>query len=284
MARVSVVDRVASNDDVFEHVDLGGGNIQHVRKATVTEPGTALNRALFEQIQDMIYNPTYPDRILPCPYQHRVEITSSQNWTVPAGVTTIDVIIVGGGQAGERATSTATRGLGGDGGEVRKLRGLTVTPGSAISVTIGAGGVGSTSAGQAVGGNTQFGAYTAYGGGTANASGDIGSAGGNATEVHGHDNGTRLNADPIPWRVATSYLHDRLLYGYDPYTGILYAGGGGRGETTQTMGGSGGGVGGVNGPGGDATANMGGGGGGGEYESVTVRGGNGGSGIVIIYY
>jgi microcystin-dependent protein len=54
MQRVEVVDRIATGDDEYIHVDLGGGKIQHVRAATVEEAGTVINRALFEALQDNI--------------------------------------------------------------------------------------------------------------------------------------------------------------------------------------------------------------------------------------
>lgn len=294
--KVDVVDRIATDDDVYKHVVLPNGDVRHVRKSVVTVPGTVLSRELFETLQDGMlartgYNGDYPRRLLPCPYKHRVEITSSQNWTVPAEVTKVDVVMVGGGQAGGRATSNATRADGGDGGEVLKLRSVAVTAGQVEAVVIGAGGVGTTSSGQAVGGNTTFLGYTAYGGGTPNASGDRGSTGGDAAAAakidrSGHDNGIRLSTSAMAWRTVNDYVLDWLLYGYDPYTGILYAGGGGAGRTSDGLytGGAGAGDGGYNGPGGDAQANTGGGGGGAGYADETQRGGHGGSGIVIIYY
>ncbi len=54
MDRVNVVDRIATGDDEYTHVDLGGGKIRHVRAATVEEAGTVINRALFEELQDNI--------------------------------------------------------------------------------------------------------------------------------------------------------------------------------------------------------------------------------------
>ncbi len=292
--KVNVLDRVATNDDVYEHVVLENGDVQHVRKGSASVVGTIFSRAYSEELQDKMlvrtgYNGDYPRRLLPCPYQHRVEITTSGNWTVPTGVTVADVIMIGGGQAGGRGLSSSS-GNGGYGGEVLKLHGVTVTPGAVHAAVIGAGGVGTTEAGMAVGGNTTFLGYTAYGGNTPNAKGEKGSRGGvynaeNLVDREGHDNGAHTASAGLPWRHVPDPYIDLLLYGYDPYTGILYAGGGGAGNyNAGYSGGAGAGDGAVNGPGGDATANTGGGGGGGEYSDTIERGGNGGSGIVIIYY
>lgn len=65
--------------------------------------------------------------------------TSSGTFTVPAGVTTIDVFLVGGG--GGSGTDTST-GYGGAGGGYTHTERLTVTPGAQASVIVGAGGVG----------------------------------------------------------------------------------------------------------------------------------------------
>ena len=88
--------------------------------------------------------------------------TSSTTWTVPAGVTSAQVLVVAGGGGGGR-----DRGGGGGGGGVVYNSGYTLTPGSSISITIGSGGASafaSVTAGSN-GGNSVFGTITAYGGG-----------------------------------------------------------------------------------------------------------------------
>lgn len=105
-------------------------------------------------------------------------ITSNTTFTVPAGVTWIKVTVVGGGGGGgngfyvyspEGGDVYYLGGRGGFGG--MGVKGLTVTSGSSHSVTIGAGGLGGSSA--TAGGSTTFGAglLVATGGG----------AGGNAS-------------------------------------------------------------------------------------------------------
>jgi hypothetical protein len=81
-------------------------------------------------------------------------LTSGTSWTVPTGVTYVNVKLFGGG-----AGSEATAGQNGYGGQVIEST-VTTTPAAAIVYAIGAGGGLAT-----VGGNTTFtGATTASGG------------------------------------------------------------------------------------------------------------------------
>ena len=71
------------------------------------------------------------------------EFTSSTIWIVPAFVKTVDVFCVGGGGAGAGDFGIANHsGSGGNGGVVTYMQNVSVTPGSAIQITVGAGGVG----------------------------------------------------------------------------------------------------------------------------------------------
>lgn len=99
------------------------------------------------------------------------EITTSGTWTVPEGVTEIEVRLFGGGGGG--ATS------GGGGGYMAYAK-MTVTPGTQYAITIGAGGAADTA-----GGATSFGtSLTAQGGqpGSSTGGGDGGTGGGGAVE------------------------------------------------------------------------------------------------------
>jgi hypothetical protein len=74
------------------------------------------------------------------------EFTTTGSFTAPANVTTVEVFLVGGGAGGGSATAAsgqAACGGGGGGGTVNK-RTITVVPGTTYTVTIGAGGAGST--------------------------------------------------------------------------------------------------------------------------------------------
>ena len=95
------------------------------------------------------------------------ELTSaSANYTVPAGVTEVSVLVVAGGASGFRSPNVASGG-GGAGGVVYHSA-LTVTPAADIAYTVGAGGAkttGGTFNGTS-GANSTFGSITAVGGGT----------------------------------------------------------------------------------------------------------------------
>ena len=89
---------------------------------------------------------------------------SYRNWTVPAGVSSVNVLIVAGGGGGGSSNSLKTGGAGGGGGVVIATN-YTVTPGSTVSVGTGAGGTAGNCANGDRGGNSTFGSLTAIGGG-----------------------------------------------------------------------------------------------------------------------
>jgi hypothetical protein len=73
---------------------------------------------------------------------------STSTFTVPTSSTGfIDIIMVGGGGGGGRSNNTGEGGGGGAGGQVVFLQNVAVPLGQVITVTIGAGGAGATSAG-----------------------------------------------------------------------------------------------------------------------------------------
>lgn len=81
-------------------------------------------------------------------------ISESQNWTVPSGVTKIDVFIVDGGydgEVGKKPSSSSNNqiagGAGGKGGACVYYGNLTVSPGQVFSVVVGAANGGKTSFG-----------------------------------------------------------------------------------------------------------------------------------------
>lgn len=63
-------------------------------------------------------------------------ITSSKTWVVPAGVTKVDLFLVGGGSNGGRGTCCNGGGYGGRGGEVKTYTNIPVTPGASIPIHI----------------------------------------------------------------------------------------------------------------------------------------------------
>jgi hypothetical protein len=104
--------------------------------------------------------------------------TSSGTFSVPAGITSVDVLVVAGGGAGA-VDSPGASGGGGAGGLIFRP-GFPVTPGGTITVTVGNGGgsVNSPNNGNA-GQDSVFGTLTAKGGGAGTkGQNTIGGAGG----------------------------------------------------------------------------------------------------------
>lgn len=91
---------------------------------------------------------------------------TSGSFTVPAGVTQVEVEVWGGGSGSYASIGTISSGGGSGGGYARKrITGLT--GGQTVSVAVGIGGAAGTTGGMAPtsGGNSSFGSYvTAYGG------------------------------------------------------------------------------------------------------------------------
>lgn len=229
-------------------------------------------------------------------------ITSTRSWSIPAGWRSIQVFCVGGGGGGHRG--------GGGGGYTRTSGSISVVPGTAYALTIGAGG----SANGGRGGTTSFSnlvsAAGGYGGGIAYANnGGAGGSGGGAMGIYrggaydcdgsaGASDGAKAK-DNVYY---TGAAQAHTIYGgagqgsttraWGSSSGALYAGGGGGGSSNRNYNGGAGGSGGggrgsssytISGTAG--TANTGGGGGGGAYDGgaeASSNGGNGGSGIMII--
>ena len=103
--------------------------------------------------------------------------TSSGTFTVPTGVTSVKVTVVGGGGGGGFGATSSGGGGGGGGGGVAVEFVTGLTPGGTVAVTVGAGGAinGGT------GGTSSFGAFcsaTGGGGGSANSVGNAAGGGG----------------------------------------------------------------------------------------------------------
>ena len=242
-------------------------------------------------------------------------VTTSANTTIfvnPSIATpAVEYLVVAGGGGG----GVTNGGGGGAGGLLQGL--VPVTTGSAITVTIGAGGAaiaaGTTSAGNQ-GFASVFGSITAgsggkggiNGGATDTSGGSAGGAGGFGTITGGATAGQGNSGGTTGWSSAggggagTVGLNapNSNANGGNGGAGIAssingtvttYAGGGGGGSyrlTGGTGGVGGGGAGGTfSGSGGvSGTANTGGGGGGGSDTGSGAGSGAGGSGIVIISY
>jgi len=93
--------------------------------------------------------------------------TNSGTFTVPAGVTSLKVTVVGGGGSGYGYIGASNMGTGGAGGgaAIKWISGLT--PGATISVTVGSGGAvqNSVNTNGNAGGSSSFGSYASATGG-----------------------------------------------------------------------------------------------------------------------
>ena len=111
------------------------------------------------------------------------EITASKQWTVPQGVTEIEVRLFGGGGGGSGGAIYASGG-GGGGGHMA-FGTFTVTPGTTYQITIGAGGQGISNTEPAyAGGTTTFGSLLSADGGQGGSEdqgGDGGTGGGGSS-------------------------------------------------------------------------------------------------------
>jgi hypothetical protein len=104
---------------------------------------------------------------------YRETLTSGSSWTVPAGVTYVNVRLFGGGGGGAGAGATITGSWGLPGQVIASY--LTTTPGASISYGIGAGG----NAGAILGNNAgAAGGTTTFTGATSAVGGDGGGAAG----------------------------------------------------------------------------------------------------------
>ncbi|NDP22071.1 MAG: T9SS type A sorting domain-containing protein [Paludibacter sp.] len=168
--------------------------------------------------------------------------TSSGTFTVPAGVTSVNVECWGGGGSGGGNTSNKSRGGGGGAGGTYALKIITVTPGNTYTVTVAGTKAGINGVG-AKGNPSWFGTTS-----TVYAEGGNGGTAPNGGNVAGGTGST------------SSSIGD-----------ILYAGGNGAGGTSTLSGGGGGGAGstGVGGNASGITAGLG----------KTIDGGNGGTGF-----
>lgn len=184
---------------------------------------------------------------------------SSGTFTVPTGITSVKVTVIGGGGGGGSARiptcgpdSTGGSG-GGAGASIKYVTGLT--PGGTVSVTVGSGGTGGVPNGAGgTGGTSSFGAYCSAtgGGGGAHASAGTGAAGSNGAGSSGDIN---LSGFGAPFGTV----------GFSPiYGGVV---GGAAGNTN-----------------GNAGLNLGSGGTGGNAQTVAKSGGAGSAGIVIVEF
>jgi hypothetical protein len=112
----------------------------------------------------------------------RTTLTSGTSYTVPTGVTYLNVTCVGGGGGGASYNDASPQYVGdGLGGQIISST-LSVTAGDSIVYAIGAGGTGAANQSGNTGGSTSFTGATSASGGSGgnyyiNSSGKVGQAG-----------------------------------------------------------------------------------------------------------
>jgi hypothetical protein len=157
--------------------------------------------------------------------------SGSGTWTCPAGVTSVEVLVVAGGGGGG--------GLGGGGGAggVVHHTGKSVTPSTGYSYSVGSGGSGGTynnSASGSAGGNSTFDTITALGGGKGSNRTDTGYSGGSGGGGNGGYSTVGGSATQGDSGGGTGYGND----GGNGVGGAYYGGGGGGAETAGGVGNS----------------------------------------------
>lgn len=85
------------------------------------------------------------------------------NWTVPTGVITAEVLVVGGGGAGSAGIANYYWPAGGGGGGVTTNSSFSVTPGESIAINVGGGGAALGANGVAGGTEINDGTYSNFG-------------------------------------------------------------------------------------------------------------------------
>ena len=251
---------------------------------TVTGLSTAVAYT-FKVIATNAYGPSYPSAssnsvTIPIPTCATYTTPGTYSWVAPTGVTSVAAVVVGGGGSGGNVCMCTGNkgGGGGGGGALRYGNGISVTPGTSYTVTVGAGGVkngGLNNAGNVATGSV-FRGVIAYGG-NGGLAGSTGGAGGCGTGGTGGYNGGAGGTG--------SYNGGSAAGGGGGAAG--YAGNGGAGgtysaaSTAGSGGGGGGGGGSFNGAGGGGGIGLlgqGSNGGGGTFCGSGGFGGLGGSG------
>ncbi|WP_172956085.1 fibronectin type III domain-containing protein [Rhodoluna limnophila] len=227
----------------------------------------------------------------------------STTWNTPAGVTKVRALVVGGGASGNRGIYGVYYGAGGGGGEVKDLSNLSVGSG-AKTVTVGAGGQGVLAADNTVGSSgtlSQFDSTQARPGQPANntrtnnagtiggtsGSGFLGGNGGADGDVDCNDDGCAAGGGGGAGGAGSGLdggvgVQSNIENGT---TSVMYGSGGG-GKTSGSFGAVSDGAGKADGTV-NANAAINRGGGGADpagYATTSVRGGDGGSGVVILRY
>ena len=128
--------------------------------------------------------------------------TASGSWTVPVGVTSVDVLAVGGGGGGGGSYWESDfylgAGGGGGGGQVKTQGSNSVTAGASLTIVIGTGGAGGPAQTTSAAGTGSRGGTTSITNGTWTASAAGGMGGTNAKQAESLSGGNNGGNDQSP--------------------------------------------------------------------------------------
>ena len=231
-----------------------------------------------------------------------VTITSSRNYTIPSGYTSVDIFCVGGGGGGGRgqdgtSTTAGYGGGGGGGGYTKTVKNVAVSTGQVLSCVIGDGGYANSASGIRNGGTSSVsrsgtvlcsadgGVSPTYKGYTGQKGGSGGGEGGANNSSYFHFSGGIGGSDGSEGGANNKTTGGGAGQGtttraFGESSGALYSGGGGGGGGGAWGSGSvyNGGVGGNRGGGTGGTGSSGSGGSSGAAGSANTGGGGGGGG------
>lgn len=160
---------------------------------------------------------------------------SSTTWTVPAGVSKIDIFCVGGGSSGNASPLGRSGGSGGGaGGYTKTVKNVSVSPGAKYAITIGAGGARVTADGPRVGnagGTSSFGSLCSAAGGAKASDYRVGANGGSGGGGGACSSDVELRAGG-----AGGSNGGNGAKGGNPNASYAWAGGTGQGTTTRAFG------------------------------------------------
>jgi len=178
--RVFLIKGSSANSGTVPTLNVNGAGAQTIvdRRGNALAPGDLpANAACLFELRSgqwrVISPPVYADIVRATPYTGRTQyFYSSGTFTVPTGVTSLEVdVFAGGGGGGASCWTTAggtilgNCGGGGSGGAFGRKRIFGLSPGAAITVTVGAGGTAPTNSNGGTGGTSSFGSYVTCTGG-----------------------------------------------------------------------------------------------------------------------
>lgn len=192
----------ATNTSTTVNMNVSGLGNRRIKKADGSDPAVSdlVSGVAYRTIDDgtniRVLTALPSDIIAASSIVGRTQVfTAGGTFTVPAGVTSVEVEgWSGGGAGGASNNSTAggtlvgNPGAGGGAGAYFYKRITGLTPGATETVTVGAGGAGASGAGGGMGGTTSFGSH-------ASATGGLGGSFGSSTVANGGAGGAATGGD-----------------------------------------------------------------------------------------